>query len=106
MTPGTHGHPADRRPQRWRPRLRPLARGGASPWRLGTPVVVLLSAGFGSAATNFSTGVGTWNTAGVATGAAAETRTYQLTYTVKSDTTNDTQGGTAALGFTWEAQNS
>ena len=37
---------------------------------------------------------------------APETRTYQLTYTVKADTTNDTQGGTAAIGFTWEAQNS
>ena len=63
-------------------------------------------AGFGSSATSFNSGVGTWNTAGVASGAAAETRTYQLTYTVKADTTNDTQGGTAAIGFTWEAQNS
>jgi len=63
-------------------------------------------ADFGSSATNYSTGVGSWTTAGVATGAAAETRTYQLTYSVRTETTNDTQGGTAALGFTWEAQSS
>ena len=63
-------------------------------------------ADFGATATSFATGVGAWTTAGVASGAAAETRTYQLTYSVKPDATNDTQGGTAALGFTWEAQNS
>ena len=63
-------------------------------------------ADFGSSATNYTTGVGSWATAGVATGAAAETRTYQLTYSVRTETTNDTQGGTAALGFTWEAQSS
>ena len=79
---------------------------GYTPLTTGSSVYSGTLAGFGSSATSFGTGVGTWNTAGVATGAAAETRTYQLTYTVKSDTTNDTQGGTAAIGFTWEAQNS
>ena len=79
---------------------------GYTPHATGSSVYSGTLAGFGSTATTFATGVGTWNTAGVATGAAPETRTYQLAYTVKSDTTNDTQGGTAAIGFTWEAQNS
>jgi hypothetical protein len=77
---------------------------GFTPLGSGSGVYTGTLADFGSSATSFATGTGTWNTAGVATG--AETRTYQLTYTVKSDATNDTQGGTAALGFTWEAQNS
>ena len=79
---------------------------GYTPAATGSSVYNGTLAGFGYAATSFSNGVGTWNTAGVASGAAAETRTYQLTYSVKTETTNDTQGGTAAIGFTWEAQNS
>ena len=79
---------------------------GYTPLTSGSAVYSGTLAGFGSTATNFATGVGSWNTAGVATGAAAETRTYQLTYSVRTETTNDTQGGTAAIGFTWEAQNS
>ena len=79
---------------------------GYTPLATGSSVYTGTLAGFGSAATNFSTGVGTWSTAGVATGAAAETRTYQISYSVRTETTNDTQGGTAAIGFTWEAQNS
>jgi len=77
---------------------------GYTPLSTGSGVYSGTLADFGSTATSFATGAGSWNTAGVATG--AETRTYQLTYTVKSDASNDTQGGTAALGFTWEAQNS
>ena len=79
---------------------------GYTPLASGSNVYSGTLASFGTSATSFATGVGTWNTAGVASGAAAETRTYQLTYTVKADTTNDTQGGTAAIGFTFEAQNS
>ncbi|GAB2595018.1 hypothetical protein [Microlunatus antarcticus] len=79
---------------------------GYTPLTSGSSVYSGTLAGFGTTATAFNNGVGTWNTAGVATGAAAETRTYQLTYSVKTETTNDTQGGTAAIGFTWEAQNS
>jgi hypothetical protein len=63
-------------------------------------------ADFGTAATSYANGVGTWSTAGVATGGPAETRTYQIAYTVRSDAANSTQAGTAAIGFTWEAQNS
>ena len=79
---------------------------GDTPLTSGASVFTGTLAGFGSTATSFSTGVGTWNTAGVASGAAAETRTYQISYSVRTETTNDTQGGTAAIGFTWEAQNS
>ena len=79
---------------------------GYTPLATGAGVYSGTLAGFGTTATNFASGVGSWNTAGVATGAAAETRTYQLTYSVNANTTNDTQGGTAAIGFTWEAQNS
>ncbi|MGI3784078.1 MAG: hypothetical protein ACRYG2_25225 [Janthinobacterium lividum] len=79
---------------------------GYTPLATGSSVYSGTLADFGSSATNFSTGVGSWNTGGVASGAAAETRTYQLTYSVRTETTNDTQGGTAAMGFTWEAQNS
>jgi hypothetical protein len=57
---------------------------------------------FGSTATSYATGLGTW----APTGAANETRAYQLVYTVSSSAPDSTQGGTAALGFTWEAQNS
>ena len=61
-------------------------------------------ADFGTTATSYATGQGGWTTAG-ATASNPETRTYQLTYTVKADAPNSTQGGTAAIGFTWEAQN-
>lgn len=50
----------------------------------------------------FATGLGNW----APTGTPSEIRTYKITYTLKSDAPNSTQGGTAALGFTWEAQNS
>lgn len=63
-------------------------------------------AAFGSSATNFASGLpsssaATWSP----TGAASESRTYQFTYTVDANATNGIQGGTAAIGFTWEAQN-
>jgi hypothetical protein len=59
-------------------------------------------AAFGAASTNFSNGLGSW----APTGTATETRTFQFTYTVDAAAPNSTQGGTAAIGFTWEAQNS
>ena len=56
----------------------------------------------GKSATGFTNGLGDW----APSGKNDETRTYQLTYTVKTDAPDTTQGGTAALGLTWEAQNS
>lgn len=59
-------------------------------------------AGFGSSATSFGTGLGNWTP----TGTATESRTYKLAYSLASSAPDSTQGGTATLGFTWEAQNS
>lgn len=59
-------------------------------------------ASFGTAATNFATGVGSW----APTGSASESRVYRFSYKVSDTAPNTVQGGTAALGFTWEAQNS
>jgi hypothetical protein len=59
-------------------------------------------AGFASTATNYASGVGTWTP----TGTPPESRTFQFSWTVDPNTPNSAQGGSAALGFTWEAQNS
>ncbi|GAA1427372.1 hypothetical protein GCM10009616_04370 [Microlunatus lacustris] len=59
-------------------------------------------AGFAAAHTGFSNGVGNW----APTGARTESRSYQIVYTVKTTAPDTTQGGTAGVGFTWEAQNS
>jgi hypothetical protein len=59
----------------------------------------LLSA-FG-AKTTYATGVGTW----APTGTPPETRTYRFTYTLSASAPDTVQGGTAAIAFTWESQN-
>ena len=56
---------------------------------------------FGTTKTSYANGSGSWQTAGT----AGETRTYRISYTVKSSTPDSAQGGTATVGFTWEAQN-
>lgn len=58
-------------------------------------------ASFGTTRTSFSNGAGTWTT----TGSGSETKSYRITYTLSSGTPDSAQGGTAAVGFTWEAQN-
>ena len=57
---------------------------------------------FGTTRTSFATGVSSW----APTGAASESRTYRVTYTLGAGTPDSAQGGTAAMGFTWESQNS
>ncbi len=57
---------------------------------------------FGTTKTSFATGVSSW----APTGAASESRTYRVTYTLGASTPDSAQGGTAAMGFTWESQNS
>jgi hypothetical protein len=59
-------------------------------------------AGFGAAATSYGTGLGVW----APTGTASETRAYKFVYTLDAATPSTSQGGTAAIGFTWETQNS
>jgi hypothetical protein len=57
---------------------------------------------FGTTKTSFANGVSTW----APTGTASETKSYKVTYTLSATTPDSAQGGTAALGFTWESQNS
>ncbi|PZF59437.1 hypothetical protein DEI81_13675 [Curtobacterium sp. MCBD17_013] len=59
-------------------------------------------ASFASTHTDYATGIGTWKPAGD----KAETKTFQITYTVSPDAPASLMGATASLGFTWEAQNS
>ncbi len=55
-----------------------------------------------AAKTNFSNGLGDWTP----TGSGSETKVYKFTYTLSASAPDSTQGGTAAIGLTWEAQNS
>jgi Tfp pilus assembly protein PilW len=75
---------------------------GFTPLAAGSAVFSGTLAAFGSTATNYATGLGTW----APTGASPETRVYRLTYTVDAAAPNTSQNGTAAVAFTWEAQNS
>ena len=75
---------------------------GFTPLGTGSSVYTGTLAAFAAAATNYATGLGTWTP----TGSGSETRTFQFTYTIDAATPNTSQGGTAAIGFTWEAQNS
>jgi hypothetical protein len=69
---------------------------------LGGNIYTGTLATFGTTKTNFATGVGTWAPAGT----GSPTKTYRIKYTLNTATPNTAQSGTAALGFTWEAQNS
>jgi hypothetical protein len=75
---------------------------GFTPLGTGSSVYSGTVAGFAAASTNFGNGLGTW----APTGTGSETRVFQFVYTVDPATPNSAQSGTAALGFTWEAQNS
>ena len=59
---------------------------------------------FASGSTAYASGVGTWTPAGVSTG--SESKSYRVTYTLSSTADNGYQNANAAIGFTWEAQNS
>jgi len=52
--------------------------------------------------TSYASGVGSWTTAG---NTAGETTSYQITYSLAASAPVSAQGGTAAVAFTWEAQN-
>ncbi len=68
----------------------------------GSTVFDSTLASFGTTKTGFATGVGSF----APTGSGSETKSYKITYTLSSSAPDTAQGGTAALGFTWEAQNS
>ncbi len=57
---------------------------------------------FGTTKTSFANGVGSW----APTGTATEVKSFRVTYTLSATTPDTAQGGSAALGFTWESQNS
>ncbi len=75
---------------------------GFTPLGTGSSVFSGTLAGFAAGSTNFGNGLGTW----APTGTGSETRVFQFAYTVDPNTPNTAQSGTAAIGFTWEAQNS
>jgi hypothetical protein len=75
---------------------------GFTPLPSGASVYSGSLADFGTTATGYATGLGTW----APTGLAPETRVFQISYTLDAGAPDTTQSGTAALGFTWEAQNS
>ena len=55
-----------------------------------------------SAKSGFASGLGDWTP----TGSGSETKVYKFTYSLSSSAADSTQGGTASIGLTWEAQNS
>jgi hypothetical protein len=74
---------------------------GFTPLASGASVYNGTLAAFAAGSTGFATGLGNW----APTGSASESRTYQFVYTVDAAAPNTTQGGTASIAFTWEAQN-
>jgi hypothetical protein len=56
-------------------------------------------AAFAAAKTNFATGFGSYAPAG------ASTKVYRITYTVNAAAPSSVQSSTAAIGLTWESQN-
>jgi len=68
----------------------------------GTTLFNGVLSSFAATKTNFANGVSSW----APTGTASETKSYRITYQLQSAAPNSAQGGAAALGFTWEAQNS
>ena len=57
--------------------------------------------GFATTYTDFAAGFGSWSPTG-----AGQSRVYKITYTVNAAIPNSTQGATASIGLTWEAQSS
>jgi len=77
---------------------------GASftPLAAGSNVYTGTLADFASARTDYANGITAWTPTG---GSTSDARTFEIKYTLDAATPNTAQGGTAALGFTWEAQN-
>ncbi len=65
-----------------------------------TAAGTVFNAALSTLGTTYAGGVGTWAPSG---GAAKD---YRITYTLSSSAPNTTQSSTAAVTFTWEAQNS
>jgi hypothetical protein len=74
---------------------------GFTPLASGSGVYSGTLAAFASSATGYANGLGSW----APTGSGSDTRVFQISYTFDIAAPNSTQGGTASIGFTWEAQN-
>jgi hypothetical protein len=59
-------------------------------------------ADFAASKTSFASGVGGWAPGG----SASVSKTYRFAFTLDPATPNEVQAGTAAIGLTWEQQNS
>jgi hypothetical protein len=66
-----------------------------------TPAAALYSGALAGFPAGYGTGLGSWTT----TGTAPEAITYQFTYVLSATAPATAQGGSAAIAFTWEAQN-
>jgi hypothetical protein len=78
---------------------------GFTPLTAGATVFSGTLAGFATAHSTYGSGIlaggaGAWKTTG-----ATSSRTYRFTYTMSPAAPTSTMGGTAAVGFTWESQN-
>lgn len=75
--------------------------GSFTPLASGSDVYTGELADFVAAKKDYSTGLAVWSPNGNTT----ETRTFKIAYVVDATTPNTSQGGTAKVDFTWEAQN-
>lgn len=75
---------------------------GFTPIATGSQIYSGTLDAFGTTKTGYASGVGAWTPSGT----GSETRVYRFSYSLASSTPDSAQGGTAQLGFTWEAQNS
>jgi hypothetical protein len=66
------------------------------------PSASLYSGTLAAFPTTYGAGLDTWTTVGNSGG---ETRSYQISYSLSAAAPGSAQGGTAAVAFTWEAQN-
>jgi hypothetical protein len=77
--------------------------GGSTAGCVGfVPSATLYSGTLAAFPATYGDGLDSWTTAGDSSG---ETRTYQFTYSLSASAPGSAQGGTAAIAFTWEAQN-
>ncbi|MCU1613798.1 MAG: hypothetical protein JWO98_1338 [Frankiales bacterium] len=75
--------------------------GGRSGCGAFTPESTVYTGTLAAFPTTYGSGVTAWTTAGT----SGETRTYQLTYSMSSSAPASVQTGSAAVAFTWQAQN-
>jgi len=79
-----------------------VGTGGSSASCSGfTGATSIYSGSLADFAAGYAAGVGSWTTTGKVSG---ETRTYRIAYTMAEDPAGNSQAGSAAITFVWEAQ--